>query len=114
VSRMSRRSEIIISAAIISTIAGACGVNTANADCIETAVLQSSIGGDFPHQLKFHGQHYSRICDCGGVISGAETISEEKSVYCTIGSQCRCGTYNGRPWLGRVISEPSEPIPEYP
>ena len=66
-------------------------------------------GGNVPSELVWQGVHYSSACACTGVTSGLS----DGAYACRLGETCRCGTFNGKPWMGKVVHQPEAPVPDF-
>jgi hypothetical protein len=72
--------------------------------CLTEDQVYQIAAGSSVRALRWQGDTFSSICDCGGAISGVSGGVK----MCTVGSICQCGTYNGQPWMGTVVLQPQD------
>jgi hypothetical protein len=81
----------------------------AQGKCLTGDQVYQIAAGDLVRAVRWQGDAFTSTCDCGGVISG---VSGDVQM-CTVGSVCQCGTYNGRPWMGKVVLQPQDQVIDF-
>jgi hypothetical protein len=79
------------------------------AACLTLDQVYEISGGSYPKELIWSGTPYSSTCACSGSTSGISG----GAYACSIGETCRCGTFNGKPWMGKVIHRPDERVQDF-
>jgi hypothetical protein len=79
------------------------------AACLTMDQVYEISGGGHPKELIWSGTHYSSTCACPGATSGISG----GAYACSLGERCRCGTVDGKPWLGTVVHRPDQQVHDF-
>jgi hypothetical protein len=79
------------------------------AACLTSDELYEIGNGDQPREFMWKGAHYSSVCECSGNTAGISG----GAYACIIGETCRCGTFNGKPWMGAVVHQSSNSVVDF-
>ena len=105
--RDGRRIRFILYQSLVLVAFEIFSLSAVHGSCLTMDQVYEISGGNYPKHFKWKGANYSSSCRCRNPVSTSGISGD--GFACLLGTVCRCGTYNGVPWMGVVKADDDNP-----